>query len=106
MITLILNILQKSKALNILILEKDFGFTQKNKIIITTGTSFVHINSITKNLTIFLKKNFNNATYIKSGINTDWVLIELENIIINIMLKEARNYYDLESLYNKVENDK
>lgn len=106
MITLILNILQKSKALNILILEKDFGFTEKSEIIITTGTSFVHINSITKNLTIFLKKNFSDVIYTKSGVNTDWVLIELENIIINIMLKEARTYYDLESLYNKIENDK
>jgi ribosome-associated protein len=106
LITLILNILQKNKALNILILEKDFGFTEKSEIIITTGTSFVHINSITKNLTIFLKKNFSNAIYTKSGANTDWVLIELENIIIHVMLKEARAYYDLESLYNKIGNDK
>lgn len=101
LINLILNTLQKSKALDILILEKDFGFTKKNKIIISTGTSLVHVNSITKNLIIFLKKNFKDVIYTKSGVNTNWVLIELEDIIINIMLKDARIYYDLESLYNK-----
>lgn len=106
MINLILNILQKSKALNITILERNVGFTEKNKIIISTGTSLVHINSITKNLVTFLKKNFNNVVYTKSGINTDWVLIELENVIINVMSKDSRQYYDLESLYNIIENDK
>lgn len=106
LINLILNILQKSKALNITILERNIGFTEKNKIIISTGTSLVHINSITKNLVTFLKKNFNNVVYTKSGINTDWVLIELENVIINVMSKDSRQYYDLESLYNIIENDK
>lgn len=106
MINLILNILQKSKALNITILERNIGFTERNKIIISTGTSLVHINSITKNLVTFLKKNFNNVVYTKSGVNTDWVLIELENVIINVMSKDSRQYYDLESLYNIIEYDK
>ncbi|HIH2762895.1 MAG TPA: ribosome silencing factor [Candidatus Azoamicus sp.] len=106
MINLILNILQKSKALNIIILERNIGFTEKNKIIISTGTSLVHINSITKNLIIFLKKNFENIIYTKSGMNTEWVLIEIEDVIINIMSKDARHYYDLESLYTMIEHDK
>lgn len=105
MINLILNILQKNKALDIIVLDKNIGFTEKNKIIICTGTSLVHINGITKNLIIFFKKNFKTSVYIKSGIKTDWVLIELEEIIINIMSKDKRNYYNLEFLYSKLDDD-
>lgn len=107
MINLILNILQKSKALNIIILEKNSNFTEKNKVIISTGTSYVHINSISRNLIFFLKKKIKNIDYIKSGINTNWVLIEVNDIIINIMSKEIRHHYDLESLYSNLDkNDK
>lgn len=106
MINLILNILQKSKAINIIVLERQIGFTEKSISIISSGTSFVHINSITKNLTMFLKNNFKNIICTKSGINSDWVLIEIEDVTINVMSKDARNYYDLESLYNNAAHDK
>ncbi len=98
MINLILNILQKGKALDVIVIEK-------KKIIISTGTSYVHINSIARNLIFFLKKKIKDVEYIKSGINTNWVLIEVNDIIINIMSKDMRDYYKLELLYDNLDNN-
>ena len=33
------------------------------------------------------------------GKNSNWVLIDLDNIIVNVFNKESRNYYDLDTLY-------
>lgn len=98
MINLILNTLQKSKAIDIVLIDKKDNFIYTNYIIIVSGTSITHIKSIAKNLFFFIKKNVKSHVNNISGRNTDWILIDLDNIVIHIMSKESRKNYDLESL--------
>ncbi len=96
MINLILNVLQKNKALNITVLDKRMDFIYTNYIILATGTSIVHIKYIVKNIISFLKKEIKYNITSVSGRHTNWVLIDCENIVIHIMMKEIRDHYKIE----------
>ncbi len=72
-------------------------------LIICTGNSSTHVNSISKSIVENLtKKGFRK---IINGVeeDNDWVLIDLFNIVVNIMQSDAREFYSLEKLWS-VEN--
>jgi ribosome-associated protein len=97
MLNLILNTLYHCKAKNIEIFKsKNLIFED---IILTTGLSNTHINSICNkivlNVKIFMKKNY----ILVSGKKTEWIIIDMDTIILNVMSDELRKYYDLDSFY-------
>ena len=47
-----------------------------------------------------LKKNKIEIFNLEGKSSSDWVLLDLGDIVINIMSKSARKYYDLESLWD------
>ena len=95
MINLALNILYKNKTTEIKIIKKNNFYS--NYIIIATCSSKKHINKLTNDF-ILISKNTNFFIY---GKNTEWIIIDIHNIVVHIMLKEIRTLYDLESLYLK-----
>lgn len=99
MINLILNILQKSNALEISFIDISKKNMYSKYVIIATGTSLVHIQSIVKNIIKFTKNSKVDVITI-SGLKTEWILIDLDLIIIHIMSKYIRQYYQLEEIYN------
>ncbi len=96
MIEIILNLLYKYKALNIKIIECALSYT--DTVIIVNGTSKKHIENIASNLIKNLKKK---TTIMTAGKKTNWIVLDLNTIIIHIMLKDTRLLYNLESLYAK-----
>ena len=69
-------------------------------LIVCTGTSSTHIKSISDSVIENLKNN--GYSKIIRGIepNNDWILIDLFDIVINIMLAETREFYALEKLWS------
>ena len=47
-----------------------------------------------------LKKNQIPIQSVQGKNSSDWILLDLGNIVINIMSVSARQYYDLESLWD------
>lgn len=102
-INLILNILQKNKAIDLKVFNKAFSNIEKEYIIVLTGISIIHVKSISNKLILCIKKNFNIKNCTISGINTNWVIVCVENITIHVMSKESREYYDLDSKLDNLE---
>lgn len=95
MINLALNILYKNKTTEIKIIKKNNFYS--NYIIITTCSSKKHLSKLTNDF-ILMSKNTKILIY---GKNTEWIIVDIQNIVIHIMLKEIRMFYNLESLYLK-----
>ncbi len=75
-----------------------------NTIIIVTGTSTRHVSALAKHLLIIAKKNKIPIIGYEGKMGSDWFLIDLDDIVVHIMTQSARQFYDLESLWQPYPN--
>lgn len=68
-------------------------------MIICTGRSTRHIKSIADNLVAQAKKHQVAYLHTEGDETSDWVLVDLGDIVVHIMLATARRFYNLEALW-------
>ncbi len=98
---LIIKVLEEKKAENILCfdLSKHGGFC--DSVIIASGTSSRHVQSLARLLLKDLKKHVLHIEGLETG---DWVLIDCNDTVVHIFKPEIRDYYNLEQLWSSPEN--
>jgi len=70
-------------------------------MIFSTGNSSRHIRSIADKIADNVKKEGHSIIGIEGYERSQWVLIDLGNIIVHIMLAETREFYKLEDLWSQ-----
>ncbi|HIH2763526.1 MAG TPA: RsfS/YbeB/iojap family protein [Candidatus Azoamicus sp.] len=101
MLYLVFNLLSENGMSNVSVFSGEILFL--DYIVVSNGTSIKHIKSTSFKILKYFKFNSNISASV-SGINSDWVVIDIESILIHLMLLKSRNFYDLDSLY--IENSK
>ena len=91
--------LENGKAQNIVVLNVSALTSITDFMIIATGTSSRHVKSLVKQL-IEDKSQFGVPIGVEGLQSGEWVLVDFGEIVIHIMLKTAREFYNLESLWN------
>ena len=69
-------------------------------MIIASGTSNRHITAISEKVIDELKKNKIKEVKVEGQGGDDWVLVDAGDVIVHLMSSEAREFYDLESLWD------
>lgn len=70
-------------------------------MIICTGTSNRHVNSLANNVAMELKKAGNPAQGVEgAGPSAEWALVDFGDVVVHIMLPDTRDFYDLERLWS------
>tara|TARA_Y100001970_G_scaffold28245_1_gene34543 strand:- start:2127 stop:2450 length:324 start_codon:yes stop_codon:yes gene_type:complete len=69
-------------------------------MIIASGTSIRHITAISEKVIDGLNKNKIKDVKVEGQGGDDWVLVDAGDVIIHLMSSEAREFYDLESLWD------
>ena len=69
-------------------------------IIIGSGTSNRHIVTMAKRVKEELKKNFDFNASVEGIEQSSWVLIDASSIVVNIFRPEAREFYNLEKMWD------
>ena len=90
-----------SKAEDLLVLDVEDISSFADKIIIATATSNRHALSVSEKLVDCLKENKFNILGVEGEIDSGWILVDCGDIVINIMRKEQREFYDLEGLWGE-----
>ena len=90
-----------SKAEDLLVLDIENISSFADKIMIATATSNRHAVSISEKLVDCLKENKFNILGVEGEIDSGWILVDCGDIVINIMRKEQREFYDLEGLWGE-----
>ena len=70
-------------------------------MIFSTGNSSRHIRSIADKIAENIKKEGYPILGIEGYEGSQWVLIDLGNIMVHIMLAETREFYKLEDLWSR-----
>ena len=92
-------ILDKNKALNIVTIDLKKKSYIADYMIVASGTSSRHLQSLSENLVSELKKIGVGNCRIEGIESSDWKLVDTIDIIVHIFNPEKREFYDLEKMW-------
>ena len=72
-------------------------------MVIVTGTSNRHVKAIVDNVLLAAKRSDIELLGTEGREHSDWVLIDLADVVVHVMSTEARRFYDLERLWEHPE---
>ena len=93
--------LNQNKALNIVSINLRGKTSIADYMVIASGTSSRHIQSLSEILLKELQNNGINKCKIEGRTSSDWKLIDAIDIIIHIFHPDKRKFYDLEKMWSE-----
>jgi ribosome-associated protein len=94
-------ILDDNKAKNITTIDLKNKSFIADYMIVASGTSSRHLQALSENLVIELKKIGVGNCRIEGRDSSDWKLVDAIDIIIHIFHPEKREFYDLEKMWSE-----
>ena len=93
LLKLVESILEERKAHNMTVLDVRGKTSFTDYMIVVTGTSNRHIKALCDYVEIGVKENGFHPLGMEGDITSDWVLLDLGDVIIHVMTDQAREYY-------------
>ncbi|MBT3854413.1 MAG: ribosome silencing factor [Thiotrichales bacterium] len=99
------NVIEDLKGENIVTLNVMKQSDDMEAIIISTGRSIQHVRGIANNVSIEAKR-LNMPVLGTEGVEfSEWVLVDLGEVIVHIMTEKMREFYKLEKLWSTEEDE-
>ncbi len=74
-----------------------------DSMVIVTGTSNRHVKAIVDNVLLEARRSGAEVLGTEGREGSDWVLIDLADVVVHVMSTEARSFYELERLWEQPE---
>ena len=94
-------ILDNNKAKNIISIDLKKKSFIADYMIIASGTSSRHLQSLSEILVSELKKLGLGGCRIEGRESSDWKLVDAQDVIVHIFHPEKREFYDLEKMWSE-----
>lgn len=89
------------KGENIVTLDVRGRSSITDYMIICTGTSNRHVNSIATHLLDEAKKQGYLILGSEGQTDADWIVVDLDSVMVHVMKEESRQLYELEKLWSE-----
>ena len=96
----IINSLEDIKAVNPIAIDVTRISSLTDFMVIASGTSNRHIAAMSEHVLEDLKEINISGIKIEGQGGDDWVLVDAGDVVIHLMSADAREFYDLESLWD------
>ena len=100
--TIIINTLDSNKALDVISIDLKDKSSMADYMIIASGTSSRHIQSLSEQVLEKLKINGVKDCKIEGKASNDWKLVDGIDVIIHIFNPEKRKFYELEKMWSEL----
>ncbi len=99
MIVAVREALDDMKARDIVEIDVTNKSTVTDRMVIASGTSKRHVMSIGQHVQEEMKRQGVMPLGIEGVDTGDWVLVDLGDLVVHVMMPDARSFYDLEKLW-------
>jgi ribosome-associated protein len=99
LIKFVIDKLEDIKGRDIITLDVHEKSTVTDAMVICSGNSRRHVQSIAENLVVEAKQAELNLLGIEGSNSGEWVLVDLGDVIVHVMQDESRDFYQLEKLW-------
>ncbi len=99
---IILETLDKNKALDIVSIDLKDKSSIADYMIIASGTSSRHIQSLSEQVLDKFKENGLSQCKIEGRDSTEWKLVDGIDIVVHIFNPEKREFYELEKIWSEL----
>jgi ribosome-associated protein len=99
---IVINTLDQNKAQDIISIDLKDKSSMADYMIIASGTSSRHIQSLSEQVLIKLKDNGVNESKIEGKDSNEWKLVDGIDLIVHIFHPEKRKFYELEKMWSEL----
>lgn len=103
--TLVMGTLEELKARDVAQLDVASLTSVTDTMIVASGTSSRHIGALAESVVEKVKEAGCRPLGIEGHQGSDWVLVDLGDLVVHVMLPETRQLYDLERLWSDLPSD-
>lgn len=94
------DVLDERKGQNITTLDVRGKTSFTDYMVVVTGTSDRHLKSLCEYVSEKLKESGIKPLGMEGDLGSDWVLLDLGDVIVHAMIAQAREFYQLEKLWS------
>jgi ribosome-associated protein len=92
--------LDDMKAVNVKVIDVTGKSDVADTMVIASGNSDRHVKSIADRVVEFAKQTGFRPMGVEGGRDGEWVLVDLQDVIVHVMLPRVREFYRLEDLWD------
>jgi len=100
LLKIVQDVLEERKGQNITTLDVRGKTSFTDYMVIVTGTSDRHLRSLCDYIVEKVKEQGFRPLGIEGDLGSDWILLDLGDVIVHAMTDQAREYYQLEKLWS------
>ncbi len=100
--TVVIDALDDTKGLDIVKLDVRDMTTVTDFMIVASGRSSRHVKALVENVAEKVKKAGQRPVGIEGEDGGEWVLLDLQDALVHVMLPKVREFYNLEKLWSIV----
>jgi ribosome-associated protein len=95
----IVDALENLKAKDIAVVDVSDRTSVTDFMVIASGTSNRHVRSIAEQVVTESKAQGIRPPNVEGGANSDWVLVDMGDVVVHVMLPATREFYDIERFW-------
>ena len=100
LIRLATTLLEDLKGIDVVTLDIEGKSSIADAMIVATGTSVRHVHSLAENVRLGAKDAGHPPLGVEGDATSEWVLVDLGDVIVHVMTADTRDFYSLEKLWS------
>ncbi|NOR39582.1 MAG: ribosome silencing factor [Gammaproteobacteria bacterium] len=100
LLKIVMTALEDMKGVDIRVIDVRDLTSITDRMVIVSGTSTRHVKALAENVVLESKKNGYKPLGVEGENVAEWVLVDLADVVVHVMMPEIRDFYALEKLWS------